>query len=36
MKTKVRQVFKYKQFIKNRYRDKVTLQDCIITGWDQK
>ncbi len=36
MKTKVREVFKYKPVGKNRFRDKVTLEDGIITGWDQK
>jgi hypothetical protein len=36
MKTKVREVYKYKPLGKNRFRDKVTLEDGIITGWDQK
>ena len=36
MKTKVRQVFKYQQVARNRFRDKVTLEDGVITGWDQK
>jgi hypothetical protein len=36
MKTKVREVFKYKPVGKNRFRDKVTLEDGVITGWDQK
>jgi hypothetical protein len=36
MKTKVREVFKYKPLGKNRFRDKVTLEDGLITGWDQK
>lgn len=36
MKTKVKQVFKYKQVARNRYRDKVTLEDGVIIGWDQK
>jgi hypothetical protein len=36
MKTKTREIFKYKPLGKNRFRDKVTLEDGIITGWDQK
>jgi hypothetical protein len=36
MKTKVREVFKYKPLGRNRFRDKVTLENGIITGWDQK
>ena len=36
MKTKVKEVFKYKPLGRNRFRDKVTLEDGIITGWDQK
>lgn len=36
LKTKVKQVFKYRQVAKDRYRDKVTLEDGVITGWDQK
>jgi hypothetical protein len=36
MKTRVREVYKYKPVGKNRFRDKVTLEDGIITGWDQK
>ena len=36
MKTKVKQVFKYQQVAKNRFRDKVTLEDGVVTGWDQK
>ncbi len=36
MKTKVKQVFKYRQVAKDRFRDKVTLEDGVITGWDQK
>ncbi len=36
MKTKVREVYKYKPLGKNRFRDKVVLEDGIITGWDQK
>ncbi len=36
MKTKVREVFKYKPLGRNRFRDKVTLEDGVITGWDQK
>ena len=36
MKTRVREVFKYKPLGKNRFRDKVTLDDGVITGWDQK
>jgi len=31
-----RKVFKYKPLGKNRFRDKVTLEDGVITGWDQK
>jgi hypothetical protein len=36
MKTKVKEVFKYKPVGKNRFRDKVTLEDGVIVGWDQK
>ena len=36
MKTKVREVYKYKPLGRNRFRDKVTLEDGLITGWDQK
>lgn len=36
MKTKIKQVFKYKQITKTRFRDKVTLEDGVIVGWDQK
>ena len=36
MKTKVKQVFKYRPVATNRYRDKVTLEDGVIVGWDQK
>lgn len=36
MKTKIKQVFKYKQVTKTRFRDKVTLEDGVIVGWDQK
>ncbi len=36
MKTKVKQVFKYRPTAANRYRDKVTLEDGLIVGWDQK
>ncbi|MBN9365291.1 MULTISPECIES: hypothetical protein [unclassified Devosia] len=36
MKTKIKQVFKYRPTAANRYRDKVTLEDGLIVGWDQK
>ena len=36
LKTRVKEVFKYKPVGKNRYRDKVTLEDGVIVGWDQK
>jgi NO-binding membrane sensor protein with MHYT domain len=36
MKTKIKQVFKYRPVAANRFRDKVTLEDGIIVGWDQK
>ena len=36
LKTKVKEVFKYKPVGKNRYRDKVMLEDGVIVGWDQK
>ena len=36
MKTKIKQVFKYRPVATNRYRDKVTLEDGVIVGWDQK
>ena len=36
MKTKIKQVFKYRPVAKDRYRDKVTLEDGVIVGWDQK
>jgi hypothetical protein len=35
-KTKIVEVFKYRPVGRNRYRDKVTLEDGIVTGWDQK
>lgn len=36
MKTRVREVFKYRPLGRNRFRDKVTLEDGLITGWEQK
>ena len=36
MKTKIKQVFKYRPVAANRFRDKVTLEDGVIVGWDQK
>jgi hypothetical protein len=36
MKTKIKQVFKYRPTAANRYRDKVTLEDGLIVGWDQR
>ncbi len=36
MKTRTRDVFKYRQTAKNRFRDKVVLEDGVVTGWDQK
>jgi len=36
MKTKVREVWKYEQTGKNRYALKITLEDGIVVGWDQK
>jgi len=36
LKTRVKEVFKYKPVGKNRYRDKVTLEDGVIVRWDQK
>lgn len=36
MKTKVREVWKYEQTGKNRYGLKITLEDGVVVGWDQK
>lgn len=36
MKTKVREVWKYEQTGKNRYGLKITLEDGLVVGWDQK
>lgn len=36
LKTKVKQVFKYRHVGRERYRDKVMLEDGIVIGWDQK
>ena len=36
MNTKIKLVFKYRPVAANRYRDKVTLEDGVIVGWDQK
>jgi len=36
LKTKTKQVFKYQQVSRTRFRDKVMLEDGIVIGWDQK
>jgi predicted protein tyrosine phosphatase len=36
LKTKVKQVFKYQKVSRNRFRDKVMLEDDVVIGWDQK
>lgn len=36
LKTKVKEVWKYEKTGKNRYRLKVTLDDGVVVGWDQK
>ena len=36
LKTKVKEIYKYKQTARNRLRDKVTLEDGVVVGWDQK
>lgn len=35
-KTRTVEVFKYRPTARNRFRDKVTLEDGFVTGWDQK
>jgi hypothetical protein len=35
-KTKEKETLSYNQVGKNRYRDKVQLEDGIVVGWDQK
>ncbi len=36
MKTKTKEVWKYNQQGKNRYNLKITLEESIVIGWDQK
>ncbi|MEE9332139.1 MAG: hypothetical protein V3U89_07910 [Methylophilaceae bacterium] len=36
LKTKVKEVWKYEQAGKNRYALKITLDDGVVVGWDQK
>lgn len=36
LKTKVKEVWKYEQTGKNRYGLKITLDDGVVVGWDQK
>lgn len=36
LKTKVKEVWKYEQTGKNRYSLKITLENGVVVGWDQK
>lgn len=36
LKTKTREVWKYNQRGKNRYGLKITMEDGVVTEWDQK
>lgn len=36
LKTKTKEVWKYKPTGKNRYALKITLEDDEVIGWDQK
>ena len=36
LKTKVKEVWKYEQTGKNRYGLKITLDDEVVVGWNQK
>lgn len=36
LKTKVKEVWKYEQTGKNRFGLKITLDDGVVVGWDQK
>jgi hypothetical protein len=36
LKTKTTQVYKYHQFGKNRFHDRVKVEDGIVVGWEQK
>jgi hypothetical protein len=36
LKTKVKEVWKYEQTGKNRYGLKITLDDGVVVGWNQK
>lgn len=36
LKTKLKEVWKYQELGKNRYALKITLDDGVVVGWDQK
>ncbi len=36
LKTKTKEIWKYNQTAKNRYGLKVTLENGLVVGWDQK
>ena len=36
LKTKTKEIWKYEQTGKNRYGLKITLEDGVVVGWDQK
>jgi hypothetical protein len=35
-KTKRKEVWKYGQIAKNRYSQKVTIEDGVVVGWENK
>jgi hypothetical protein len=36
LKTKTTQVYKYNRFGKNRFHDRVKVDDGVVVGWEQK
>lgn len=36
LKTKTKEIWKYQQTGKNRYALKITLENGVVVGWDQK
>jgi hypothetical protein len=36
LKTKTTQVYKYNRYGKNRFHDRVKIDDGIVVGWEQK
>jgi hypothetical protein len=36
LKTKTTQVFKYNRYGKNRFHDRVKVDDGVVVGWEQK